>query len=82
MKSGEQEITIIDEQILRDLAPKTVLRAAINVGNTVLARRRGLRGELTGVTVDLARALADRLAVPVELIAYDAAGKVFEAVGD
>lgn len=63
-----------------DLAPSGTLRAAINVGNAVLAARPATPGgEPTGVSVDLARELARRLGVPVQLIVFDAAGKVVEA---
>jgi polar amino acid transport system substrate-binding protein len=61
-----------------DLAPTGKLRAAINYGNPVLASR-GPGGEAQGVSVDLARELARRLGVPVELIPFNAAGKVVEA---
>jgi len=37
-------------------------------------------GELRGVAVDLARELGTRIHVPVELVGYDSAGKMFEAV--
>jgi polar amino acid transport system substrate-binding protein len=66
------------------LAPGGVLRAAINLGNTVLAQRGAdngeLSGELSGVSVDLARELAARLGVEVQFVTFDAAGKVFEAL--
>jgi polar amino acid transport system substrate-binding protein len=63
-----------------DLAPNGTLRAAINVGNAVLAQRPATPGgEPTGVSVDLARELARRLGVPLQLTVYDAAGKVVEA---
>jgi len=69
------------EQAVRDLAPSSKLRAAINVGNPVLAARgtSATNGDPSGVSVDLARELARRLGVPVELIVFDAAGKVVEA---
>ena len=60
----------------KDLVPTGKLRAAINLGNSVLAQS-GPDGP-KGVTVDLARELGKRLSVPVELITYDAAGKVFD----
>jgi len=62
-----------------DLAPTGTLRAAINFGNPVLAQRDPVSGEPRGVSVDLARELSWRLNVPVELIPYDAAGKVTAA---
>ncbi len=62
-----------------DLAPSGKLRAAINLGNPVLASRDPAGGEPRGVSVDMARELAGRLGVPVALIPFDAAGKVVEA---
>jgi len=64
----------------KDLAPTGRLRAAINFGNPVLAQKDPATGEPRGVSVDLARELGRRLALPVDLIAYDAAGKVVDAV--
>ncbi|WP_433166121.1 transporter substrate-binding domain-containing protein [Kribbella sp. CA-247076] len=61
-----------------DLAPTGVLRASINLGNPVLAQ--GTPEEPAGVTVDLARELARRLDVPLELVCFDAARKSFEAL--
>ncbi|WP_038368528.1 transporter substrate-binding domain-containing protein [Bosea sp. UNC402CLCol] len=57
------------------------LRAAINLGNPVLAQRRP-NGELIGVTVALARALADREGLALDLIPFDGAGKVVDAAAD
>lgn len=61
--------------IARDLAPTGTLRAAINLGNAVLARREA-DGTVSGVSVDLARALAKRIGVPVAFVTYDGAGAV------
>ena len=63
-----------------DLAPTGKLRAAINFGNPILATRDAATGEPRGVSVDLSRELGRRLRVPVELVTYDAAGKVVEAL--
>jgi polar amino acid transport system substrate-binding protein len=62
--------------IANELAPTGKLRAAINFGNTVLAQKDPQTGEARGVSVDLARELAWRLAVPLDIVPYDAAGKV------
>ena len=63
-----------------DLAPTGKLRAAINYGNPVLATRDPATGGPRGVSVDLARELARRLNVEVELVTFDAAGRVFDAL--
>ncbi|MGJ7498185.1 ABC transporter substrate-binding protein [Variovorax sp. RT4R15] len=55
------------------------LRAAINFGNPILASR-GSAGEPRGVSVDLAREAGRRLGLPVELVTFDSAGAVVEAV--
>jgi polar amino acid transport system substrate-binding protein len=64
--------------VTSDLAPTGVLRAAINLGNPVLAH--GTPDEPGGVTVDIAREVGARLGVPVELVCFDAARKSFEAL--
>src|SRR5258705_676804 len=66
--------------VLRDLAPNGILRAGINVGNPALAQRDSSSGEIRGIAVDLARELGRKLDVDVELVAYDAAGRLFDAV--
>jgi polar amino acid transport system substrate-binding protein len=63
-----------------DLAPTGKLRAAINFGNPILATRDPVSGEPHGVSIDLARELARRLGVSAELVTFDAAGKVVEAL--
>ena len=66
--------------IRTDLAPTGKLRVGINYGNPVLAKRDPASGELRGVAVDLARELGRRVDLPVDLVGFDAAGKMFEAV--
>ncbi len=63
-----------------ELAPTGKLRAAINFGNPILAVKDAASGEARGVSVDLALELGRRLGVPVELVTFNAAGKVVEAV--
>jgi polar amino acid transport system substrate-binding protein len=62
-----------------DLAPTGKIRAAINFGNPILATKDAATGEPRGVSVDLARELGRRLAVPVELVTFTSAGQVVEA---
>ncbi|QCI63544.1 ABC transporter substrate-binding protein [Phreatobacter stygius] len=65
--------------VAAELAPTGRLRAAINFGNPVLAKRDPATGAPGGVSVALARALAERLGLPVDLVAYEAAGQVTDA---
>src|SRR5665213_1807431 len=66
--------------VVKDLAPTGKLRAAINVCNVVLVQKDAAGGEPRGITVDLARELARRLGVAADLIVYETAGKVTDAV--
>jgi polar amino acid transport system substrate-binding protein len=70
----------ISPAVLSDLAPTGKLRVGINYGNPVLATRDPASGDLRGVAVDLGRELGRRVGVPVELVAFESAGKMFEAV--
>lgn len=67
--------------LVRRFAPSGVLRASINLGNPILARRDAATGEPAGVSVDLAQALATQLGVPLALLAFDTAAQSVEAVG-
>jgi polar amino acid transport system substrate-binding protein len=51
-----------------ELAPSGRLRAAINFGNSVLARRDPATGEPAGISTDIARELARRLDVPFQCV--------------
>lgn len=66
-------------EVVAGLAPSGRLRACINLGNPILARRPA-GGDVSGVSVDLARALAQRLGVEAELVVVDAAAKSVETV--
>ncbi|TDF77698.1 transporter substrate-binding domain-containing protein [Pseudomonas sp. H9] len=69
----------VTPQVMNDLAPTGRLRAAINYGNPVLAQQ-GPDGSPQGVSVALAKALASELGVVLEMLTFDAAGKVFSAL--
>ena len=66
--------------VVTELAPSGKLRAAINFGNSVLVQKDPATGEPRGVSPALARELARRLGVPLAYVAFDAAGKVFDAL--
>src|SRR3546814_19422005 len=57
------------------------LRAAINYGNPVLAQKNAA-GQPQGVSIALAKALAQRLDAELEIVAFPAAGKVVDAAKD
>jgi polar amino acid transport system substrate-binding protein len=63
-------------------APTGKLRASINLGNPILANVDPKTGEPFGVSIDLARAFAERLSVELELVVFDSAGKSVQAVGE
>src|SRR5258708_23597958 len=65
----------------RDLAPSGTLRAAINLGNSVLAQPGENGGDPKGVTVDLARELACRLNLPLRLLFLKSARPWFAPAG-
>lgn len=68
-----------DAAIVASFAPTGALRAAINLGNPILANASP-GGEPRGVSIDLAREFAQRLGVPLEMVVVDAAGKSVDAV--
>ncbi len=71
-------MTAIDPRILQAFTPTGSLRATINLGNPILARRDA--DGAAGVSVDLARAFANRLGVPLTLVVLDSAGKAVDTV--
>jgi polar amino acid transport system substrate-binding protein len=67
------------DALRRELAPSGRLRAAINLGNTVLAQTDAA-GAPKGVSVDLAAELARRIGAPLEMIRYPTGGAVLPAL--
>jgi polar amino acid transport system substrate-binding protein len=67
-------------EALTKLAPKGELRAALIVSNPVLVTR-GTDGQLGGVSVELARALAAKLGVPIRLTPYENPARYNESLG-
>ena len=63
-------------------APTGVLRASINIGNPILASLDAGSGTPRGVSVDLARELARRLDLPIELKVFKSAGESVRVVTD
>jgi len=69
-----------DAALVREIAPTGRLRAALNMGNPVLAHSHTAHERPAGVTIDLARAFGEQLGVPVELREYVSAGDAGAAV--
>jgi polar amino acid transport system substrate-binding protein len=63
-------------EVVSELAPTGVLRAAINMGNFLLVTGRSPSGDPTGVSPDMAAAIAARLAVPVKYVPYARPGEI------
>jgi polar amino acid transport system substrate-binding protein len=71
----------MSQAIIAELAPGGVLRAAINMGNFLLVTGRSPSGDPTGVSPDMAAAIAARLGVPVKYIPYAKPGELADDAG-
>lgn len=69
-----------EPEIRSALAPLGVLRAGINLSNTLLVSARTPEGQPHGVSPDMAHAVGTALGVPVQLIPYQTPGEVADAV--
>ena len=65
--------------VVSELAPTGTLRAGINMGNGLLVTGETSSGEPDGVSPDMARAIAERLGVPVTLVPVASPGEVADA---
>lgn len=70
----------IASKIIEKFIPTGKLRASINLGNPVLAKRDPVSGSPVGVSVDLVNNFAEQLGVEIEFVVFDSAGKSVEAV--
>jgi polar amino acid transport system substrate-binding protein len=70
----------VPEAVVKAFTPTGKLRACINLGNPILARKEAAPALASGVSVDLATALAAELGVALELVIVDAAAKSVDAV--
>jgi polar amino acid transport system substrate-binding protein len=69
-------------EIVAQLAPTGVLRAGINLSNFLLVTGRSASGDPEGVSPSMAKALADRLGVPVRYVPFPKPGLLADAVDD
>jgi polar amino acid transport system substrate-binding protein len=72
----------MSQSIVAELAPHGVLRAGINMSNFLLVTGRTPSGDPDGVSPDMARAIADRLGVPLKLVPFPKPGELADAVGN
>ena len=70
----------VTPDLIHAFAPTGTLRAAINLGNPILAGRAAQGGAAVGVSVDLAQALAQRLGVGLSLVVVETASASVDAV--
>jgi polar amino acid transport system substrate-binding protein len=70
------------ENVVAELAPTGVLRAGINMSNFLLVSGSSPSGEPQGVAPDMARAIADRLGVPVAYKPFPRPGELADAAAD
>jgi polar amino acid transport system substrate-binding protein len=73
--------TSISPEVKAQLAPHGVLRAAINMGNFLLVTARSASGDPEGVSPSMARAIADRLGVPVRYVPFAKPGELADDAG-
>lgn len=66
-------------EVVRQLAPNGTLRAALNLSNFLLVSGKDAAGEHTGVAPDMARAIADRLGVKLQLVPFPNPGQLADA---
>ena len=70
----------MSEIILKQLAPRGYLRAAINLSNFLLVTGKEANGDPQGVSPDMARALAHELGVDIKLISFSRPGELADAI--
>lgn len=74
-------MTKVSDELRAALAPTGTLRAAINLGNILLVTGKTPEGEPSGVAPDMARAVAERLGVPLTCLPIASPGEVADALG-
>lgn len=68
--------------VRQQLAPTGVLRAGINMTNFLLVTSKDAEGLPEGVSPAVARAIAEKLSVPVQLISYPGPGPLADALAE
>lgn len=71
----------MSQSAVAELAPHGVLRAGVNMSNFLLVTGRTPSGDPDGVSPDMARAIAERLGVPVKYVPFPKPGELADAAG-
>ena len=72
----------MSQDLLSQIAPTGKLRAGINLLNFLLVTGKSADGVPEGVAPDMARAIAEKLGVPLELVPYATPGELADAALD
>jgi polar amino acid transport system substrate-binding protein len=72
----------VSPEIVAQLAPTGILRAGVNMSNFLLVTGKSASGDPEGVSPSMAKALADRLGVPVRYVPFPKPGLLADAVDD
>ena len=70
----------IDSAALSSFAPTGTLRVGINLGNPLLANEDATSKKLSGVTIDIANEIGQRMNLPVQLIPFKTAGATVDGI--
>ena len=70
------------ENVVKQLAPKGYLRAAINLSNFLLVTGKESNGDPQGVSPEMAKALANELNVDIKLITFNRPGELADAISE
>ncbi len=71
----------MSDQAKAELAPTGVLRAGINMSNFLLVTGKSASGDPEGVSTSMARAVADKLGVPVKYVPFPKPGELADQAG-
>jgi polar amino acid transport system substrate-binding protein len=71
----------MSDQAKAELAPTGVLRAGINMSNFLLVTGKTAAGDPEGVSPSMARAVADKLGVPVKYVPFPKPGELADQAG-
>ncbi|WP_370623882.1 ABC transporter substrate-binding protein [Polynucleobacter sp. MWH-Creno-3A4] len=72
-------MTMMNSSTLKSFAPSGTLRVGINLGNPLLANEDAA-GKLSGVTIDIANEIAQRIKLPLQLIPFKTAGATVDGI--